>query len=103
MAETVFRDRRLYTLPRDVYFCFEAVRGADKEGPYHTSTCLQLQACDTFTAILTIRQEQAREFDQARVGDESLTMWLNPTVSVLYAFSAALGGGVSIVALRLFI
>jgi hypothetical protein len=57
----------------------------------------QLQTCDTPAAILDILQQQAREFDQARVGDERLTKWLDPTVSVLYAFSAALGGGVGLV------
>ena len=56
----------------------------------------RLQACDTSAAILTVLQEQARDFDQARVGEESLTNWLNPTVSVLYAFSAALSGGVGL-------
>ena len=57
----------------------------------------RLQACDTSAAILTVLQEQAREFDQARVGDESLTKWLNPSGSVLYAFSAALSGGAGLV------
>jgi hypothetical protein len=29
-----------------------------------------------------------------------LTKWLNPTVNVLYSFSATLGGGVGMVCLR---
>jgi hypothetical protein len=57
----------------------------------------QLQSCDTPAAILAILKEQACEFDQARVGDDRLTKWLDPTVSVLYAFCAALGGGVGLV------
>ncbi|KAH9071619.1 hypothetical protein EDB83DRAFT_260546 [Lactarius deliciosus] len=57
----------------------------------------QLQACDSPAAILSLLQEKAREFDQARSGDERLTKWLNPTVNVLYAFSATLGEGVGLV------
>ena len=57
----------------------------------------QLQTCDSPTAILSVLQEKAREFDRARSGDERLTKWLNPTVNVLYAFSAALGEGVGLV------
>ncbi|KAH9062249.1 hypothetical protein EDB87DRAFT_1576007 [Lactarius vividus] len=42
----------------------------------------QLQVCDSPTAILSVLQEKAREFDQARSGDERLTKWLNPTINV---------------------
>ncbi|KAI9467302.1 hypothetical protein BJY52DRAFT_1220027 [Lactarius psammicola] len=56
-----------------------------------------LQTCDSPTAILSVLQEKAREFDQVRSGDERLTKWLNPTVNVLYAFSAALGEGAGLV------
>ena len=57
----------------------------------------QLEKCDSPAAILAILQEKAREFHQARAGDDKLTRWLNPSVSVLYAFSAALGEGVGLV------
>ena len=57
----------------------------------------QLQSCDSTSAILAVLQDQVREFDQARSGDERLTKWLNPTVSVLCAFSDALGEGISLV------
>ncbi|KAH9053583.1 hypothetical protein EDB87DRAFT_1690207 [Lactarius vividus] len=57
----------------------------------------QLQSCDSTSAILVILQDQVREFDQACSGDDRLTKWLNPTVNVLYAFSAALGEGVGLV------
>ena len=60
----------------------------------------QLQSCDSTTAILAVLQDQVREFDQACSGDERLTKWLNPTVNVLYAFSAAVSGGVSLVSLN---
>src|SRR6266702_1049768 len=59
----------------------------------------QLQTCDSTSAIPAVLQDQVREFDQSRSGDERLTMWLNPTVAVLCAFSAALGEGVGPVSL----
>jgi hypothetical protein len=57
----------------------------------------QLQSCDSTTAILTILQDQVQQVDQHRRGDERLTKWLNPTVNVLYAFSATLGEGAGLV------
>ncbi len=54
----------------------------------------QLQSCDSPAAILTILQGQVDQFIQSRSGDERLRSWLNPTISVLYAFSATLGEGV---------
>ena len=57
----------------------------------------QLQACDSPAAIRTILQGQVDQFIQSRSGDEKLKNWLNPTISVLYAFSATLGGGVGLV------
>jgi O-acetylhomoserine/O-acetylserine sulfhydrylase-like pyridoxal-dependent enzyme len=59
----------------------------------------QLQSCKSTTAILAVLQDQVQEFDKARSGDERLTRWLNPTVNVLCAFSAAVSGGVSLVSL----
>ncbi|KAH9028626.1 hypothetical protein EDB85DRAFT_2291206, partial [Lactarius pseudohatsudake] len=57
----------------------------------------QLQSCDSTNAILVVLQDQVREFDQTRSGDERLTKWLIPTVNVLYAFSAAVSEGVGLV------
>ncbi|KAH9060258.1 hypothetical protein EDB87DRAFT_1831520 [Lactarius vividus] len=57
----------------------------------------QLQSCDSTSAILAVLQDQVREFDQVQSGDERLTRWLIPTVNVLYAFSAAVSEGVSLV------
>jgi hypothetical protein len=59
----------------------------------------QLQSCNSTSAIVALLQDQVREFDQAHSGDERLTKWLNPTVNVLCAFSAAVSGGVSLVSL----
>jgi hypothetical protein len=60
----------------------------------------QLQSCESTTAILAILQDQVREFDKSRSGDERLAKWLGPTVNVLSAFSAAVSGGVSLVGLN---
>ncbi|KAH8987000.1 hypothetical protein EDB86DRAFT_2218225 [Lactarius hatsudake] len=57
----------------------------------------QLQSCDSTSAILAVLQDQVREFDQARSGDERLTKWLIPTVNVLYAFSATISEGIGLV------
>ena len=59
----------------------------------------RLQDCDSTNAILAILQDQVREFDKSRGGDERLTKWLGPTVNVLNAFSATISGGVSLVSL----
>ena len=57
----------------------------------------QLQASKSPGDILVILQDKVNEFDQSRSTDERLSRWLNPTINVLYAFSATLGGGVGLV------
>jgi hypothetical protein len=57
----------------------------------------QLQACNSPGDILAVLQEKINEFDQSRSADERLSQWLNPTINVLYAFSATLGAGVGLV------
>jgi hypothetical protein len=58
----------------------------------------QLQNCYSTTAILTILQDQVpvQHYVKSRRGDEALTKWLNPTISVLKAFSATLGESVDL-------
>ncbi|KAH9053687.1 hypothetical protein EDB87DRAFT_1690062 [Lactarius vividus] len=56
-----------------------------------------LKTCDSPSAILAVLRAQVEEFDQSRRDDERLTKWLDPTVNVLYAFSATLGEGVGLV------
>ena len=58
---------------------------------------VQLQACDSPTAILSILQNLIQQFDHRHSSDERLTNWLTPTVNVLYALSSTLGQGVGIV------
>ena len=59
----------------------------------------ELQSCDSTSAIITVLEKQVWEFDKYRCGDKRLTKWLNPTVNVLYAFSAAVSGDTSLVSL----
>ncbi|KAH9009821.1 hypothetical protein EDB84DRAFT_1570969 [Lactarius hengduanensis] len=57
----------------------------------------QLQACNSPADILVVLQDKVKELDQSRSADERLSRWLNPTIDVLYAFSATLGEGVGLV------
>ena len=59
----------------------------------------QFQSCSSTSAIISVLQDQVRDFDKSRNGDERLTKWLNPTINVLSAFSATISGGVSLVSL----
>ena len=60
----------------------------------------QFQACNSPAAILTILQDQVRQFEQSRSADERLRRWLDPTINVLYAFSGILCQGVSLVSVN---
>jgi hypothetical protein len=57
----------------------------------------QLQACTSPSDILTVLQDKVNELDQSRSADERLSQWLNPTINVLYSFSATIGAGVGLV------
>jgi hypothetical protein len=59
----------------------------------------QLQSCDSPNAVLSVLQDLIQQFDQRRSSDERLKNWLNPTVNVLYTFSATLSEGVGLVSL----
>ena len=61
----------------------------------------QLQTCNSPVAISAILQQQVQGLDQSRSSDDRLTKWLDPTISVLYTFSATLGEGVGLVSLRI--
>lgn len=49
----------------------------------------QLKACKCASDILIILEDRVKVFEDA---DERLSRWLSPTITVLYAFSAALKG-----------
>jgi hypothetical protein len=57
----------------------------------------QLQGCDSPGAILAVIHQQVQGLHQSQRADERLTKWLNPTVNVLFTFSATLGEGVGLV------
>jgi hypothetical protein len=61
---------------------------------------IQLQSCDSPNAILSVLRDLIQQFDQRRNSDERLNNWLNPTVNVLYTFSATLSDGVGLVSLN---
>jgi hypothetical protein len=67
----------------------------------HTLTT-QLQSCDSPSAILDVlnRQYNIQQFIQSQSDGQVSKQWLNATVTVLCAFSAALGEGVSLVNLH---
>ena len=60
----------------------------------------QLQSCNSSSDILAVLHDKVNEFDQSRSHNERLSSWLNPTINVLYAFSATLGQGVGLVSLN---
>jgi hypothetical protein len=59
----------------------------------------QLETCTSPSAILAALDEQyhIQDFVRSNSGDGGSKQWLNATVNVLSAFSATIGGGVSLV------
>ncbi|KAH9024225.1 hypothetical protein EDB85DRAFT_1894446 [Lactarius pseudohatsudake] len=57
----------------------------------------QLQSCNSSSDVLAVLRDRVNEFDQSRSHDERLSSWLNPTINVLYAFTATLGEGVGLI------
>jgi hypothetical protein len=60
----------------------------------------RLQSCDSSGDILAVLHDKVNEFEKSRSHNERLLSWLNPTINVLYAFSATLGQGVGLVGLN---
>ncbi|KAH9027727.1 hypothetical protein EDB85DRAFT_2291469 [Lactarius pseudohatsudake] len=56
----------------------------------------KLQTCDSPDAVLNVLQEHVRAYEESRNGDQRLTKLLDPTIHILYLFSAALGEGVGL-------
>ncbi len=54
----------------------------------------ELDHCDFPDAILEIFQQQANALDETGKCNQTLMKWLNPTVHILFMFSATLGEGV---------
>ena len=80
-----------------------AVRAYEKKTKTDLLThplAIQLESCNSSTDILAVLQEKVNELDESRSHTEKLSSWLNPTLNVLYAFSATLGQGVGVVSLN---
>ncbi|KAH9978444.1 hypothetical protein BJV77DRAFT_1073894 [Russula vinacea] len=56
----------------------------------------QLQICGSPSSILAVLKEKVQDLDRSRSGDERWAKWFDPTVNVLFAFSATLGSGVGL-------
>jgi hypothetical protein len=59
----------------------------------------RLETCDSPDAVLTILRAQLLVPGQSQSNSEILTTWLDPTVNVINAFSATVGGSVGLVSL----
>ena len=57
----------------------------------------QLDACDSPNAVSDLLRTQAQTFSKFRRGDEKLMAVLDPTVHILFTFSATLGEGIGLV------
>jgi hypothetical protein len=57
----------------------------------------QLGTCRSPEAVSNVLRTQAQAFNKFRKGDENLMTWLNPTVNILFTFSATLGEGIGLV------
>jgi hypothetical protein len=59
----------------------------------------KLQSCGSPDDIITMLRQQIPGFGQSVSGssDDRLTRWLGPTVQVINAFSATIGGAVALV------
>jgi hypothetical protein len=79
----------------------EAYKKRTKKDLLAHPLAVQLQACDSPGAILAILQQQVQGLDQSR-SDDRWSKWLDPTVNVLFSFSATLGAGVGLVCSRVY-
>jgi hypothetical protein len=57
----------------------------------------QLDTCQNPEAVSNLLQTQAQAFSKFRKGDERLMALLDPTVHILFTFSATLGEGIGLV------
>lgn len=81
----------------------EAYEKATKNKLLAHPLATELQSCDSPAAVLSLLKTLVQESDQRSSSDQRLGNWLNPTVNVLYTFSATIGGGIGLVILKLVI
>ena len=58
-----------------------------------------LEICRSSDDVIATLRRQVPAFDQSGSSDDRLTRWLDPTVKVINAFSATIGGAVALVSL----
>ena len=58
---------------------------------------VQLNACDSPKAVSDLLHSQAQAFSKFHKGDEKLMAVLDPTIHILFTFSATLGEGIGLV------
>ena len=68
-----------------------------KKGLLTHPLAVELQDCNSPSAILAVIHQQVQGLDQSQSNDDRLTKWLDPTVNVLQTLSDTLGEGVSLV------
>ena len=78
----------------------EAYEGKTKTDIASHPLATQLKSCDSPSAILDILRAQVQDSNKSQGADERLTKWLDPTINVLYAFSAILDDAVVLVIIR---
>lgn len=79
----------------------EAYEKATKNKLLKHPLSAQLESCNSPDAILSVLKNLVQQSDRRSSDDERLRNWLDPTVKVLYTFSATLGGGAGLVTLKL--
>jgi hypothetical protein len=73
---------------------YESVTGKQlRTHPFAT----QLGTCDSPQAVSSVLRTQAQAFSNFRKGNERLMECLDPTVHILFTFSATLGEGIGLV------
>jgi len=59
----------------------------------------RLETCRSSDDVIATLRQQVPAFDQSGSSNDGLTRWLDPTVKVVNAFSATIGGAVALVSL----
>jgi hypothetical protein len=57
----------------------------------------KLDTCQSPKAVSDLLRTQAQAFSKFRKGDEKMMAWLDPTIHILFTFSATLGEGIGLV------
>ena len=61
---------------------------------------VELQNCNSPSAILAVLYKQVQGLDQSSSSDDRWTKWVDPTVNVLHTLNEILGEGVSLVSFQ---